>query len=173
MAALRLQLARRTMADDLAEFPVRRLADCAGLVFALLILGFRIQSLQSRNRVEFSERTARFAVVKRLSDRVLSYSEQYGRPIFMWTGVNHASAAESTLYENLRLDLRDQRVRYWYSDRSYSIAWWDPLQARRPDRSQIVISNAWPVDAAYYARWRWYVNHPVPPRVRAAAPVVK
>ena len=154
------------MAQDFADFPVRKVVGVVALLVACAVLALRIHDLQSRNRVEFSERTAKFAIVKNLSDRLLTYSEQYGRPVFMWTGVHHASAAESTLYENLRLALLDERVRYWYSDRGYSIAWWDPKQARRPDASQIVIQNEWPVDAAYYARWRWYVNHPVPPRVK-------
>ena len=139
----------------------------------MAILVVRIQHLQSLNRVEFSTRTAQFEVVKKLSDRLLTYSEEYGRPVFMWTGVQHASPAESTLYEHLRMDLRDARIRYWYDDRRYAIAWYDEKQTRVPDRSQIVVSNLWPADAAYYARWRWYVNHPVPPRVRKAAPIVK
>lgn len=162
---MRLALERKTLADDLAELPLRRILDVAALIVACAVLTFRIRDLRARSRVELSERSARFAVVKGYSDRVLNYAEQYGRPIFVWTGVHHASAAESTLYENLRLDLRDRRIRYWYSDSHYSIAWYDPKQTRNPDRDQIVITNAWPADAAYYARWRWYVNHPVPPRV--------
>lgn len=162
---MRLALERKSMADDLAEFPVRRVLDVAALVVACTVLTLRIQSLQHRNRVEFSERTAQFAVVKSYSDRILTYAEQYGRPIFVWTGVRHASAAESTLYENLRLELRDARVRYWYDDSKYFVAWYDEKQTRRPDESQIVITNPWPPDAAFYARYRWYVNHPVPPRV--------
>ena len=173
---MRLALARKTMADDLAEFPVRRIVDVAALIVACAVLTLRVQSIQKRNRVEFTERTAQFAVVKAYSDRILTYSEQYGRPIFVWTGVRHQSAAESTLYETLRLDLRDPRIRYWYGDEAYYIAWYDVKQTRKADRSQIVISNPWPVDAAFYARYRWYVNHPVPPRIQkpfAAGQVVK
>lgn len=163
---MRAELAHTRLRDDLGKLPWRRIVDVAALIVASTALTLRIQSLQARNRVELSERAQRFAVVKKYSDRVLTYAEQYGRPIFAWTGVHHSSAAESTLYENLRLDLRDRRIRYWYDDRGYYIAWYDPRQSRSPDRSQVVVSNKWPDDAAFYARYRWYVNHPLPPRVR-------
>jgi hypothetical protein len=97
--------------------------------------------------------------MKQYADRVQSYAEQYGRPIFMWTGVRHASAAESTLYETLRLDLRDKRIRYWYGDESFSIAWYDP-RATSPE--QMILSRPWPAEARWYAHVRWVVNHPRP-----------
>ena len=139
---MRLALERKTLADDLAQLPLRRILDVAALIVACAVLTLRIRDLRARTRIEFTERTARFAVVKGYSDRVLNYAEQYGRPIFVWTGVRHASAAESTLYETLRLDLRDPRIRYWYADRSYCIGWYDLRQARKPDRPRAYLPRA-------------------------------
>jgi hypothetical protein len=159
--ALKLAMPRRR---DLAGVPWRIVLDVWALTLSLGVLAWRMHELQERNQVVFSERTAHFAVVKGYYDRVLAYSETYGRPIFVWTGVHHASAAESTLYENLRLDLRDPRIRYWYDDTHFQIAWYDPIQTRKPDRSQIVVRGEWPPDARWYAYMRWYVNHPSPRR---------
>ncbi|HET9425272.1 MAG TPA: hypothetical protein VFO55_07875 [Gemmatimonadaceae bacterium] len=165
MATIRLQLTRRGPIAELADLPWRTIAGVAALVVASTILAVRIQHLRARNTVEWSERTAQFAVVKRYSDRVLSYAEQYGRPVFAWTGVRHSSAAESTLYENLRLDLRDPRIRYWYGEDAYVVAWYDP-EAGRTGPGVVAVTNPWPPEARFYAHVRWVVNHPVPPGIR-------
>jgi hypothetical protein len=161
---LKLATPHRIFAKDFAGVPWRVVIDVWALVFAIAILAWRIHEIQQRNKIEFTERTAHFAVVKGYYDRVMAYSEAYGRPIFMWTGVHHASPAESTLYERLRLDLRDPRIRYWYTDTWFNIAWYDPSQGRRFDPSQIAIRGEWPPDARWYAYMRWYVNHPSPRR---------
>lgn len=156
---LRLAMPRRTLAQEL-EGAWRTIIDVLALVVSLAVLWWRIHDLNERNRVEFTERTAQFAVVKGYYDRVLDYSEKYGRPVFVWTGVHHASPAESTLYEQLRLDLRDPRIRYWYDDTHFLVGWYDRVQTRKPDHSQIVIRGEWPADARWYAYMRWYVNIP-------------
>ena len=162
---MQLRLKTRTFRDDLAELPLRRIISVFCLIAAVSVLAVRVRHLRSLNQVELAPRAEKLAVLDHYSKRVLSYAEQYGRPVFAWTGVRHSSAAESTLYENLRLDLRDERIRYWYGDERFTIAWWDPRQGRS-GRDVIAVSYPWPREAAFYAHVRWIVNHPVPPRVR-------
>ncbi len=163
---MRLQLPRRTLKDDLRVLPLRRIAGIAGLLVASAMLWWRIADLRASRTLALSTRAERIMVVKRLHDRVLSYSEQYGRPIFVWTGVRHSSAAESTLYQRLRRDLVDSSVRYWYDDKSFRVAWYYDRPSPRPEDAQIVLSNEWPESASRYAHARWVVFHPVPPRIR-------
>jgi hypothetical protein len=120
--AMQLELPRPTLKDDLSMLPLRRIGGIAALLVASAFLTWRIHDLREARTLELSPRAARIMTVKRLHDRVLSYSEQYGRPIFVWTGVRHSSAAESTLYERLRRDLVDSSVRYWYDDATFQIA---------------------------------------------------
>lgn len=166
---MRFQPEYKGLRHDLDMLPLRRMAGLAAFILATAVLAWRIDYLRSLVIVELSPRAEAITIVKRLHDRVLSYSEQYGRPVFAWTGVRHSSAAESTLYQNLRLDLRDERVRYSYGEEIFSITWIGEEGRMVRDSAPIVLSNQWPPDARFYAHVRWVVNHPVPPGVRERA----
>ena len=160
---LKLAAPHRIFAKDFVGIPWRVVIDIWALVLSIALLAWRIHDLQRRNTIELTERTAQFALVRSYYDRVMAYSEAYGRPIFMWTGVHHATPAESTLYERLRLDLRDPRIRYWYTDTWFRIAYVDSALGARK-QPQVIMGGEWPADARWYAYMRWYVNHPAPHR---------
>lgn len=159
-------LPMRSIYSELRSVPVRRLAGVLALIAASTTLALRIHSLNTPTRLELGPRAEMYAIVRALTDRVYEYSEQYGRPIFMLTGVRHVSPAESTLYERLRIDLTDDRILYMYSDQAFTIVWDDGRPRYWPSRRPppIGLSRDWPASAAKYARTRWMAYDPGPYR---------
>jgi hypothetical protein len=164
MTARLLQVAHRSLVDDLRELPLRRLAGIAALVLSIATLDWRIRSLRDESRLELSPRAAKIMKVKRLTDRLSRYAETWGRPVFAWTGVHHMSAAESTVYEGLRRDLADEAIEYRYDDRTFTIQWFGEGGRRDTIEGRIALHRDWPPEAALYARTRWIVHDPGPYR---------
>ena len=159
----RLHMARK---DDFRELPLRRIGSVFGLVLSIAILYARVESLRQRNHLELTPRAAKIIKVKRLTDRLMSYSETYGRPIFAWTGMRHSSPAESTVYERLRLDLRDSTIEYRYDDKSFTIQWFGEGGRKDTIEGRIALHRDWPKEAALYAQTRWAAFDPGPGRYR-------
>jgi hypothetical protein len=158
------QMARKSLLDDLREFPLRRIGGLVALALSIAILDWRVQSLRARNHLELTPRAAKIMKVKGLTDRLLTYSTTYGRPVFAWTGVWHMSPAESTMYENLRLALRDSTVEYRYSDESFTVSWFGEGGRRDTVEGRIALTRKWPAEAALYAKTRWMAYDPGPYR---------
>lgn len=152
--------------DDFRELPLRRLGSVFGLALSIAILCWRIDSLRQRNHLELSPRAAKIIKIKRLTDRLMAYSETYGRPIFAWTGVRHVSPAESTVYERLRLALRDSTIEYRYDDKSFTIQWFGEGGRKDTIEGRIALRRDWPKEAALYAQTRWAAFDPGPGRYR-------
>jgi hypothetical protein len=153
----------RSFYRELRSVPFRKLAGLLALTGASLILAWRIDHLRNPPQLELGPRAEMLATIRSLGDRVLQYSEQYGRPVFMMIGVHHVSAAESTLYVNLRRDLADSRVRYSFGDEGFSIRWnderWYPWsRGPQPIRQEYV----WPKSASEYTHARWVAYSPPP-----------
>lgn len=154
----------RSIYSELRSFPIRTLVGIVALVAASLTLAFRIRELRRPPRLELGPRAEKLWIVRSLSKRVFEYSEQYGRPIFMLTGVHHISPAESTLYEGLRNDLNDHRIRYTYGDEGFWISWDDGDREyfRRGGVRTITQTYKWPKSAAEYTHARWVAYQPRP-----------
>jgi hypothetical protein len=151
----------RTLWQGMADFPARRFFGAVSLVAASTVLAWRIKAINTPSMPELGPRAQQLLLVRGLGERLLRYSVEYGRPVFMLTGVRHVSPAESLAYEKLRYELADGRIRYRYSDRGFTISWAD-TRGNRYGESKMSMTHDWPASAHLYAETRWMVFAPPP-----------
>jgi len=149
---------------------MRRQLSLIALALATLVLGLRIREINKPRKVELAPRTVHLLYLDSLRTALLTYAEQYGKPVFVTDTVSPVNGYGRIQMRRLRDALFAPQIEYSYGDKGFSIEWrgdWTP-RTPRFDRAVTLqefdrilrvlnrrpISNSWPESAAEYARLR-------------------
>jgi hypothetical protein len=142
----------------------RRLVSIATLVIATLVLVLRVRDINTVEPVVLAPRTMHLLYLDSLRRELLTFAEQYGRPVFQYDTTSPVTGHGRIQLWRLRHALFDPRIEYVFGDEGFAIDWrGDPKP--RTTRSFTIfgashvplhsaIGDRWPQEAAEYARLR-------------------
>jgi hypothetical protein len=148
---------------------LRRILSVVALALSVAILIGRIEKINEPARVELAARTRHLLYLDSLRTELLTFAEQYGRPVFQYDTTAPVTGHGRIQLARLRQALFDQRIEYGFNDRGFYLEWrGDPRPRQRHGFSSFApigsvaryepppepISSAWPQTAAEYARIR-------------------
>ena len=141
---------------------MRRLLSVFALLLATAVLGIRIHNINTPPElVGVAPRTLHVLYLDSLRTALLTFAEQYGRPVFQYDTTSPVTGHGRIQLARLHQALFDERVVYSFGDQGFSLDWkGDPKPrphggAFRPFGSgAVAFPNAWPPSAAEYARVR-------------------
>jgi hypothetical protein len=154
----------------------------AALALAAFVLANRIHEVNERRAVELAPRTLHLLSLDSLRQELLTFAEQYGRPVFQYDTTSPVTGHGRIQLARLRHALFDPRVEYVFGDEGFALEWRSDPRPRprfsgfvafgQPSEfhSTAPIAGAWPQSAAEYARIRRMVitpQWPEPPAFRA------
>ena len=146
----------------------RRLVSILTLILATLVLALRVREInRPAPSVSLAPRTLHLLYLDSLRQELVSFAEQYGRPVFRYDTTSPVTGHGRVQLARLRNALFDPRVEYGFGDDGFVLDWRsDPkprishgfaaFGAPRPPTTArpLGIANAWPESAAEYARIR-------------------
>ena len=147
---------------------LRRLLSILALALGVAVLVARIQKINELPRVELAPRTMHLLYLDSLRTELLSFAEQYGRPIFYTDTTPLVNGSGRIQVARLRQALFDSRIQYSYGDKGFNLDWATDPKPRIPKRyasfndfyralevaGHRPVASAWPETAAEYARLR-------------------
>jgi hypothetical protein len=157
---------------------MRRPLSILALALAIAILGFRIRTINTPPElVGVAPRTVHVLYLDSLCNALLTFAEQYGRPVFQYDTTSPVTGHGRIQLARLHQALFDDRVDYSFGDQGFSLDWkGDPKPRphggafRQFGSGVVIFPNAWPPSAAEYARLRRIFvtpQWPEPPQRRA------
>lgn len=146
----------------------RRLLSIGTLILAMLVLGLRIREINKpAPPVTLAPRSVHLLYLDSLRHELLTFAEQYGRPVFRYDTTSPVTGHGRVQLARLRNALFDPRIEYGFGDDGFVLDWRsDPkprspnafvqFGAPRPPTARHIggVANAWPESAAEYARIR-------------------
>ena len=156
----------------------------AALVLATFVLAIRIHEVNEPRELRLAPRTLHLLYLDSLRQELLTFAEQYGRPVFQFDTTSPVTGHGRVQLARLRHALFDPRVEYRFDDEGFYIEWRaDPRPRLRsngfvafgsPSRGVgfhfAPIADSWPQSAAEYARIRRLIITPQwPDRVQRRA----
>lgn len=146
---------------------MRRLFSIAAFVLATLVLAHRVREINTPvPPVVLAPRTVHLLYLDSLRRELLSFAEQYGRPVFWTDSTPPVNGHGRIRLARLRQALFDPRIEYGYTDRGFAIDWRTDPKPRFPPSTFVhlgdaeppmlrnPVGDAWPESAASYARLR-------------------
>jgi len=146
---------------------MRRLLSLAALLLATLVLGLRVREINKPAPVVvLAPRAVHLLYLDSLRRELLTFAEQYGRPVFQYDTTSPVTGHGRIQLARLRHALFDPQIEYVFSDEGFVMDWRsDPKPRVRhrgfahfgsPPRGlpRDAIGNEWPKPAAEYARIR-------------------
>jgi hypothetical protein len=147
---------------------VRRLLSVVALVAACAALMLRVQRINRMEPVELSARSYHVLYLDSLRHELLTFAEQYGRPVFQYDTTMVVTGHGRIQLGRLREALFDPRIEYRYGDDGFSLDWrsdpkprrpgagaWHAFGARPAARSAFIQGwTPWPPSTIEYARLR-------------------
>jgi len=165
-------------------FPIhmRKLVSVVALFAAVAILAVRVRALNTpAPTVVLASRTMHLLYLDSLRRELLTFAEQYGRPVFQYDTTSPVTGHGRIQLARLRNALFDPRIEYAFNDEGFAIDWRGDPKPRiqkgfmsfgtRHIAEHAAVGDAWPEPAAEYARIRReYVTPqwPEPPAGRRA-----
>ena len=141
----------------------RRFLSIVALLVATAVLGLRIRAINRLPELAGpAPRTLHLLYLDSLRTELLTFAEQYGRPVFQYDTTGPVTGHGRVQLARLRQALFDPRVVYYFGDEGFTLDWrGDP----RPQThfkgfrsfgagSAPVFATSWPATAAEYARLR-------------------
>ena len=154
----------------------------ATLALAVFVLAIRVHEVNRPRRVHLAPRTLHLLYLDSLRQELLTFSEQYGRPVFQYDTTSPVTGHGRIQLARLRHALFDPRVEYRFSDEGFYIDWRTDPKPRPQNQGFVAfgspgagfhtqgpIANSWPETAAEYARIRRLLitpQWPEPPQRR-------
>jgi hypothetical protein len=143
----------------------RRLLSFAALVLATLVLAFRVYEInQPAPPLVLAPRTVHVIYLDSLRHELLTFAEQYGRPVYQYDTTLIVTGSGRIQLTRLRQALFDSRVEYAFTDEGFAIDWRSDPKPRSAHTFAAfgaphvlphnAIASAWPDPAAEYARVR-------------------
>jgi hypothetical protein len=163
----------------------RRILSVASLLLATLVFVLRVREINKpAPPVRLAPRTLHLLYLDSLRQELLTFAEQYGRPVFQYDTTSPVTGHGRIQLARLRRALFDPRVEYAFSDEGFAIEWRTDPKPHLPSSfvhfgapgSNLFrksIANAWPESAAEYARIRRLIitpQWPEPPQRRTNRP---
>jgi hypothetical protein len=142
---------------------MRRPLSVLALVFATGILGLRIRAINTPPElVGIAPRTAHVLYLDSLRTALLTFAEQYGRPVFQYDTTSPVTGHGRIQLYRLHQALFDPRVVYAFGDQGFSLDWRGDPKPRQHSAAfrrfgagePVIFPNPWPPSAAEYARLR-------------------
>ena len=141
----------------------RRILSVVMLVGAMLVLAHRVREINKPPTViGVAPRTAHLLYLDSLRRELLTFAEQYGRPVFRYDTTSPVTGHGRIQLARLREALFDPKVYYYFGDEGFTLDWVSDPGPRRLYKgfasfgsvTRRVYQNAWPERAAEYARIR-------------------
>lgn len=146
----------------------RRILSVIALIAAMLVFGLRVREINKpAPPVTLAPRAVHLLYLDSLRHELLTFAEQYGRPVFRYDTTSPVTGHGRVQLARLRNALFDPRVEYGFGDDGFVLDWrGDPkprfagglmeFGAPRPPMARRIggVANAWPESAAEYARVR-------------------
>src|SRR3954466_8446739 len=102
---------------------LRRILSIVALALSVAILVRRIQRINEPVRVELAARTRHLLYLDSLRTELLTFSEQYGRPVFQYDTTSPVTGHGRIQLARLRQALFDPRIEYAFSDEGFAMDW--------------------------------------------------
>jgi hypothetical protein len=145
----------------------RRVLAVVALIFATIVLVIRVREINKpAPPITLAARSVHLIYLDSLRNELLTFAEQYGRPVFRYDTTSPVTGHGRVQLARLRQALFDPRVEYGFGDDGFVLDWRsDPKPrlshgfmrfgaARPPTMRRMGVANAWPESAAEYARIR-------------------
>lgn len=147
---------------------MRRLLSVVALVVACAALMLRVQQINRVEPVQLSARAYHVLYLDSLRHELLTFAEQYGRPVFQYDTTMVVTGHGRIQLGRLREALFDPRIEYRYGDDGFSLDWrsdpkprvlhpqvWHAFGRRPSSRSSFIQGwSPWPPSTVEYARLR-------------------
>ena len=159
---------------------LRRLFSFAALAIGVAILAARIHQINKPEPSLLAARTLHLLYLDSLRTELLTFAEQYGRPLFVTDTTPLINGHGRIQASRLREALFDPRIEYHYGDYGFTLDWasdpkprmrhgvWMPFGS--PRSKTIPGQTPWPPSAVQYAELRRLAitpQWPEPPQRRA------
>src|SRR4051812_16431064 len=129
------------------------------LAVAIVVFALRVRDINQPRRVELAPRTLHLLYLDSLRNELLTFAEQYGRPVFQYDTVSPVTGQGRIQLTRLHQALFDPRVEYVFGDDGFYLDWRTDPKPRRHfnhfrrigepgDEPRVPIRNAWPESAA-------------------------
>jgi hypothetical protein len=158
----------------------------ATLAVAAFVLAVRVHEVNQPAGVQLAPRTLHLLYLDSLRRELLTFAEQYGRPVFQYDTTSPVTGHGRIQLARLRHALFDPRIEYRFGDEGFSIDWATDPKPRPRNKGFAAfgspgngfhsfgpIANSWPESAADYARIRRLLitpQWPEPPQRRINRP---
>lgn len=134
----------------------------AALALAVFVLSLRVHEVNRPRGPQFASRTVHLLYLDSLRQELLTFSEQYGRPLFYTDTTILVSGHGRVQAARLREALFDPRVEYYYGDYGFTLDWAGDPKPRRAAGAWVAFHTGalphaapgqtpWPESAIEYA----------------------
>jgi hypothetical protein len=144
----------------------------ATLALATLVLTIRVREINEPRAIDLAPRTLHLLYLDSLRQELLTFAEQYGRPVFQYDTTSPVTGHGRIQLARLRHALFDPRIEYVFGDEGFALEWRSDPKPRprftgfvsfgQPSQfhSTAPVAGAWPQSAVEYARIRRLVITP-------------